>query len=75
MIPLVGQQEGHPAYKNGVIKYWHGYLSGARCKWSVYRPAGATATPSSLAPVKSRWFTFLVPAYPGCPGRKAIRWM
>jgi len=21
------------------------------------------------------WFTFLVPAYPGCPGKKAIKWM
>jgi len=30
---LVGQQEGHPACKNGVVRYWHGYLSGARCKW------------------------------------------
>jgi len=20
------------------------------------------------------WFTFLVPAYPGCPGKKAIKW-
>ena len=29
-------------------------LSGARCKCIAYRPADATATPSSLAPVKSR---------------------
>jgi len=21
------------------------------------------------------WFTFLVPAYPGCPGKKAVKWM
>jgi len=26
--------------------------------------------PSSHAPVKSRIVTFLVPAYPGCPGKK-----
>jgi len=30
------------------------YLSGARCKWFAYGPCDATATPSSLAPVKSR---------------------
>ena len=40
--------------KNSVVRYWHGYLSGARCKWFAYGPADATATPSSLAPVKSR---------------------
>jgi len=40
-----------------------GYLCGARCKWSANGPADATATPSSLAPVKSRLVTFLVP---GC---------
>jgi len=21
------------------------------------------------------WFTFLMPAYPGCPGKKAVKWM
>jgi len=30
----------------------------------------AYGTLSSLAPVKSEWFTFLVPVYPGCPGKK-----
>jgi len=51
---LVGQQEGHPACKNWMVRYWHGYLSGAKCKWSANGPADATAIPSSLAPVKSR---------------------
>jgi len=45
-------EEGHPACKNWVVRYWRGYLSGARCKWFAYGPADATATPSSLAPVK-----------------------
>jgi len=36
------------------MRYWHGYLSLASCKWFAYGPADATATPSSLAPVKSR---------------------
>jgi len=51
---LVGQQEGHPACKNWLVRYWRGYLSGLRCKWFAYGPADATATPASLAQVKSR---------------------
>ena len=40
--------------KNCVVGFWHGYLSGARCRL-VYCPADATATHSlSLASVKSR---------------------
>jgi len=27
-----------------VMWYWHGYLSGVRCKWSAYGPADVTAT-------------------------------
>jgi len=37
-----------------MVRYWHGYLSGARCKWFPYGPADATTTSSSLAPVKYR---------------------
>jgi len=51
---LVGWQEGHLACKNWVMRYWHGYLSGERCKWYANGPADATATPSSLASLKSR---------------------
>jgi len=40
---LVGRQEGHLACKNRVVGYWHGYLSGARCRLA-YGPADATAT-------------------------------
>jgi len=29
---LVGRQVGHPNCKNGVMRCWHGYLSGVRCK-------------------------------------------
>jgi len=44
---LVGRQEEHPACKNWVVRYWHGYLSGTRCKLFAFGP-------SSLAPFKSR---------------------
>jgi len=40
-------------------------VSGARCNIFVYNVADTTATPSSVA--------CLVPAYPGCPGKKAIK--
>jgi len=32
-----------------VMRSWHCYLSGARCKWFACGPSDATATPSSLA--------------------------
>ena len=40
---LVGWQEGHPACKKRVVGYWHGYLSGVRCRLA-YGLADATAT-------------------------------
>ena len=33
---LVGHQEEHPASKNWLIRCWHDYLSGAKCKWFAY---------------------------------------
>jgi len=69
---LVGHQEEHLTFKNWVMRCWRGYLSGARCEWFAYGPADATATPSSIASLK---LTFLVPAYPGCPGKEAIKWV
>jgi len=58
-----------------VMRCWHCYLSGTRCKW--YGPADATATASSLVSLKSNpeWFTFLVPAYLKCPGKEIIKRM
>jgi len=40
--------------------------------WSILQ-ADATATPSSLAPVKSRMVYLSVASYPGCPGKKAVK--
>ena len=66
---LAGRHEEHPACKrlSDEVLAW---LS----VWSVvqmigYGPADATATPLSLALLKSRLvLTFLVPAYLGCHG-------
>jgi len=41
-------------FKKWVLRCWHGYLSGSRWKWFAYGPADATATPTSLASLKSR---------------------
>jgi len=64
--------EEHPACKtlSNEVPAWLS-LYGARYRWFAHVPADATATPStSLASLKSRIVspTFLVPAYPGCPG-------
>ena len=60
--------------KKWVMRCWCAYLSGARCKWFAYGLADGTATPSSLASLKSRMvLTFLLPAYPGCSGKEIIK--
>ena len=70
---LVGRQEGHPACKElRVVGYWHGYLSGARCRLA-YVPADATATHCSCFSKIQIGFTFLVPAHPGGPGKRAVK--
>ena len=69
---LVGWQEGHPACKNWVVRYWRGYLFRARCKWFAYGPADATATQSSLAPVISRMVYLSGASYPGCPEKRPL---
>jgi len=51
---LVGQQEGHLARKKTELCGTGMVMSEARCKRFAYGPADGTATPSSLAPVKSR---------------------
>ena len=56
------------------MRCWHGYQSAARRKWFAYGPADATATPSSVASLKSSlvspfwcWFT------PGYPEKEATK--
>ena len=43
-----------PAFSVAPMRCWHGCLSGVRCKWFIYSPADATATPSPLASLTSR---------------------
>jgi len=51
---LLGGRNSIQPVKIWVMRCWCGYLSGASCKLSAYGPADATATPSSLASLKSR---------------------
>jgi len=41
----LGGRKGIRPVKNWVMGYWHGYLSGARCRWFACSPADTTATP------------------------------
>ena len=41
---LVGRQEEHPACKHWLMRYWCGYLSGARCRLFAYGPADTTTS-------------------------------
>jgi len=60
--------------KNWVVGCWRGYLSGARCRLA-YGPDDATSTHCLLLQYNPDWFTFLVPAHPGIPGQRAIKWV
>jgi len=59
-----------------VVVYWHGYLSGVSYRLA-YGPADATAT--ATQPQHSCFskiqigFTFLVPAHPGSPRKRAVK--
>jgi len=49
----LGSRKGIRPVKNWVVGYWHGYLSGARCR-VAYSPADTTVTHRLFASVKSR---------------------
>ena len=44
----LGGRKGIRPVKTWVVRCWHGYLSGTKCKWLAYGPADTTATQSSL---------------------------
>jgi len=59
--------------KNWVIGYWRGYMSWVWCKWFAYGPADATATPSSLASVKSRMVYLSGASLPRLSWKKTVK--
>jgi len=67
---LVGRQEGHPAYKK--TEWWVAGMvicleRGADLHMAQLIPLPVTVSGFSKIQIG---FTFLVPADPGCPGRK-----
>jgi len=71
---LVGRQEGHPACKkqsDGVLA-WLCLERGADLHMAQLMPLPLTVSCSSKIQIG---FTFLVPAYPLCPGKEAVKWL
>ena len=75
LMPLVGWQEGHLVCKklSGRVLAWLSVWSEVQtCIW----PSCCLCHSLSLASLKSRLvFAFLVPAYPGSPGKMAVKWV
>ena len=72
---LVGRQEGHPACKK--TEWWGAGMViclewGADLHMAQLMPLPLTVSCSSKIQIG---FTFLVPAYPGCPGKEAVKWL
>jgi len=56
-----------------VVGYWRGYLPAARCKLFAYDRVDVTATPSSLAPVKSRMVSLSATGLPRLSWKKGCQ--
>jgi len=72
---LVGWQEGHTACKK--TEWWGAGVvicleRGVDLHMAQLMPLTLTVSCSSKIQIA---FTFLVPAYPGCPGKEAIKWL
>jgi len=63
---LVGRQEGHPACKklSGGVLAWLSVWNEVQTAYAQLMPLSLTVSCSSKIQIG---FTFLVPAYPGCP--------
>jgi len=71
----LGGRKGIRPVKNWAVGYWHGYLSGARCRLAYmaqWIPLPLTVSCFSKIQIG---FTFLVPAHLGSPGERVDkRW-
>jgi len=75
LMLLVGQQEGHPACKK-LVGFCNDVVicleRGADLHMAQLMPLPLTVSCSSKIQIG---FAFLVPAYPGCPGKEAVKWL
>jgi len=69
---LVGRQEGHPACKK--TEWWGTGVVICLEKGADLHVAQLPLTVSCSSKIQIV-FTFLVPAYPGCPGKEAVKWL
>jgi len=70
---LVGQQEGHPACKKlsgGLLMWLSVWSEGADLHMAQLMPLPLTVSCYSKIQIG---FTFLVPAHPGSPGKRAVK--
>jgi len=72
---LVGRQEGHPACKKlsgGVLAWLSVWSEVHTCIMTQLMPLPLAVSCFSKIQIG---FTFLVPAYPGSPGKEAVKWL
>ena len=55
-----------------MVRCWCSYLSGARCRLAHAQLMPLPLTISCSSEIQIG-FTFLVPAHPGCPGKRAVK--
>ena len=56
------------------MRCWRGYLSGAGCRLAYAQLMPLPLTVSCFSKIQIG-FTFLVPAHPGSPGKRAVKGM
>jgi len=57
----------------GGVGCWRGYLSGARCRPAYAQLMPLPLTVSCFSKIQIGFTSFLVPAHPGSPGKRAIK--
>jgi len=67
----LGGRKGIRLVKKWVVGCWHGYLSGARSRLAY---GSLPLTVSCFSKIQIG-FTFPVPADPGSPGQRAVKWV
>jgi len=70
----LGDRKGIQPVKNWVVGCWRGYLSGARCRLAYAQLMPLPLTVSCFSKIQIGC-TFLVPAHPGSPGKRAVKRM
>jgi len=66
----LGSRKGIRPVKNWVVRCWRGYLQGADLHMAQLMPLLLTVSCSSKIHIG---FTFMVPAHPGSPGKRAVK--